>query len=345
MATTFRCLCALALTLVACSIGGQFWPDEDLLREFEAAGPIQPEFDGEQIPKAPAAGGPLLVGVEDVLAITGLSQALPQGYAVPLKVRVGADGAISVGPLGRMEVEGKTLGAVEAALADAAYPALLRYRPTVLVEVAEASTRRVAVLGSVTKPGYHDLTAANLTLVGALTAAGGILTSPDTTGGARHIRISSAPQPEGEVAVQELLLPVKGLNIPFRDVPLRGGETVEVERWDPSIFTVMGLVRKPGAIQYPRDTQYNLLQAIAMAGGADPGVRPPYATVYRKRVDGTILAVTFGISGDDYRQAEVVIKPGDVISVQHTYGSWTRQTMSQALGFNIGVFYDPLRNR
>jgi len=343
MAPITRFLVALVLIPVACTTGSQFWPDEDLMREFEAAGPIELEFDAAQVPQASILAGPYQVVCSDVLAISGLEQALPEGYPSPLKVRVAADGTIPVGPVGMVHVDGKTLAEIEGALSDAVYPSQLRYRPTVLVQVAEARTRRVAVLGSVTKPGYHDLTTVNLSLVGALTAAGGILGSADSTSGARHIRISRRGDP-GQV-VDDILLPVKGLNIPFKDVALVGGETIEVERWDPSIFTVMGLVQRPGAIQYPRDSEYNLLQAVAMAGGADPVAGPEFATVYRKKADGEVLAVTFHIRGEEYRQAEVVIKPGDVISVQHTYGSWTRQTMSQALRWNIGLFYDPLRNR
>ena len=341
-----RLSAVLLLAAVACTTGDFYWPDEDLMRRFEAAGPIQPEFDASQLPVAPMNRGPYRVVASDVLTLSGLAAALPEGTPSPLTVRVADDGAISLGRLGQLQVAGETLASIERRLADLVHPKYLKFRPTVLVQVAQPRTRRVAVLGNVVSPGYHDLTADNLSLVGALTSAGGILSSGETTTGARLIRITrpGEPQQEGAVAAGEpILLPLKGLNIPFTDVALAGGETIEVERWDPAIFSVIGLVQGGGTFEYPRDSQYNLLQALAMAGGADPVSGPPYATIYRKDASGEILAVSFEIRGEEFRQAEVLVKPGDIISVQHTAGTWTRETLSQVVRLQLGLIYNPFQ--
>jgi len=340
MKTTI-CLAALLLVSAGCNTGDYYWPDEAMLREFEAAGPIKPEFDGSQLPRASLRRGPYVVVTADVLSIGGFGAALPEGYPSPLQVRVAEDGTIPLARLGQVKVAGLTLAQIEKKLSEAVYPKYLKYRPTILVQVAAPRTRRVAVLGNVNAPGYHDLTADNLSLVGALTAAGGIMNSADTTSGARQIRIERPGDDGGEP--QAILLPVKGLNIPFVDVPLEGGETIEVERWDPAIFTVIGLVGGGGGgvFEYPRDTEYNLMQAIAMAGGPDPIAGPPYATVYRKKPDGEILAVSFEIRGSEWRQQEVRIKPGDIISVQPTIGTWTREAAAQAIRIQANIFYSP----
>ena len=185
-----RLLAVLVLSVGACTTGDFYWPDDDLLRRFEAAGPIEPEFDASQLPVAPMNRGPYRVVAADVLTIAGMQAALPDGAPSPLTARVSADGEVSLGRLGQVQVAGKTLSEIERELADLVYPSLLKFRPAVLVQVAQPRTRRVAVLGNVTQPGYHDLTADNLSLVGALTSAGGILSSADTTTGARLIRIS-----------------------------------------------------------------------------------------------------------------------------------------------------------
>jgi len=342
---TSRLLAVLFLAAAACTTGDLYWPDDELMRRFEAAGPIEPEFDAGQLPVAPMNRGPYRVVASDVLTLSGLAAALPEGTPSPLTVRVADDGAVSLGRLGQLQVAGETLASIEQRLADLVHPRYLKFRPTVLAQVAQPRTRRVAVLGNVNQPGYHDLTADNLSLVGALTSAGGILSSGETTTGARLIRITR-PQgdtsPDGAAAESEpIVLPLKGLNIPFTDVALAGGETIEVERWDPAIFTVIGLVQGGGAFEYPRDSNYNLLQALAIAGGADPVSGPPYATIYRKDVDGEVLAVSFHIRGDEFRQAEVLVKPGDIISVQHTLGTWTRETMSQVVRLQLGLIYNP----
>ena len=73
--------------------------------------------------------------------------------------------------------------------------------------------------------------------------AGGILKASNLKVGARLIRIRR----NGEAQANAFTLPVKGLNVPDENVKLIGGETIEVERFEPDLFTVVGLVTKPGA--------------------------------------------------------------------------------------------------
>ena len=85
------------------------------------------------------------------------------------------------------------------------------------------------------------------------------------------------------------------------------------------------------------------MQALAFAGGTDPLVYPPYATIIRRGVDGKPIAVSFGINGDDIKQAmDVIIRPGDIIVVEHTIGSWTRQILWEALDIQVQFFINPL---
>ena len=84
------------------------------------------------------------------------------------------------------------------------------------------------------------------------------------------------------------------------------------------------------------------MQALAIAGGVDMIADPPYATIYRKNRDGEMIGVTFEISGSDLvRASSLRIKPGDVIAVQHTIGSWTRSLLAQVLRFQVGFFVQP----
>ncbi len=53
--------------------------------------------------------------------------------------------------------------------------------------------------------------------------------------------------------LEPIVLPVKGLNIPFADVVLRNGDSVIVERFREPLITVVGLVNRPGNFQYPPD--------------------------------------------------------------------------------------------
>jgi SLBB domain len=200
---------------------------------------------------------------------------------------------------------------------------------------------RVQVLGAVEKPGIIRLRSDEMTLYGALSEAGGILKGVNLVVGARLIRIRRP----GVDKVKDTILPVKGLNIPLGDVALVGGETIEVERYEPDTFTVIGLVKSSGAYEYPPEVTYNLMQALAVAGGIDTIADPPYATIFRKDKNGKILAATFGISGTGLVQSSSFeIKPGDVIAVEHTALSWTRSLLSQVLRISLGVWVDPTIN-
>jgi hypothetical protein len=132
--------------------------------------------------------------------------------------------------------------------------------------------------------------------------------------------------PKGDTSplgTQTLVLPVRGLNIPFADVVLEEGDTVVVEPpWEQSI-SIVGLVGRPGNMPYPSGVRYTLIQAIAFAGGLDLVADPRYVSVYRLAPDGQIVSITFQLV-NPRRQHQLMdalairLKPGDVVSVEHT---------------------------
>jgi polysaccharide biosynthesis/export protein len=145
--------------------------------------------------------------------------------------------------------------------------------------------------------------------------------------------------------VRTVVLPVKGLNIPFADVVLEDGDSVVVERMQMPIFSVLGLVNKPSNFQYPPDVQYNLMQALAFAGGLDRAAEPRYATIYRLKPDGTIAHAIFQVVNVKDRAKltyalNTIIKPGDIIAVEHTPRTRTKMFLDSAFRFNIGTYYN-----
>ncbi len=124
-------------------------------------------------------------------------------------------------------------------------------------------------------------------------------------------------------AVTTLVLPIKGLNIPFNDVTLQEGDTVTVEWPRELLISVLGLVRDPGNFPYPPNTEYNLIQAIGLAGGLDPVSDPRYVSIYRLQPDGEISSITIQLVNTRNEQdltdaLAMPVKAGDVISVEHT---------------------------
>jgi protein involved in polysaccharide export with SLBB domain len=147
-------------------------------------------------------------------------------------------------------------------------------------------------------------------------------------------------------ALQEpetLVLPVKGFNIPFVDVALQDGDSVIVERLAQPLFSVIGLVNKPGNFPYPPDVRYNLMQALAFAGGFVQAADPRYATIYRLKPDGTIVSAIYKLvnvgNGSQLTYAlNVHIKPGDIVAVEHTPRTRTAMFLDRIFRINIGTY-------
>lgn len=313
-------------------------PTPEELQEFLAAGPadlVTGPLDVESMqvsgPYRLVAGDLLTIELPPEVQVDTVSAEGSAQPAVSIKSRVQDDGTILLPMLGVVRVAGKTTTELEDELATAYNdPTRLSERPNVVVVVSEFRTVSVAVVGAVNQPGLHDLRSDHRSVLGALMAAGGIKQDR----GAREIRVLSHDE-TGQTVTRTLDVQAE---IPLEDLALEGEETVVVEPAAARSFSVIGLVKRNGVFDYPAPRRYNLMQALATAGGVDESAAPRYATIYRVRADGTVLGATFKIDGTSLLDASnVVIKDGDVISVDHTQGSWFRQFFSQVFGFRASV--------
>lgn len=154
----------------------------------------------------------------------------------------------------------------------------------------------------------------------------------------RAQRITEAGGPRKS---DSLVLPIKGFNIPFADIELQDGDSVIVERLQPPLFTVMGLVNNPGNFPYSPDVRYTLMQTMGFAGGLNQIAEPRYATIYRLKRDGTCVSATFPIKGKSKLAdaSNTLIKPGDIIAVEHTPRTRTALFLDRAFRINIGTYW------
>ncbi|HRS10231.1 MAG TPA: SLBB domain-containing protein [Sedimentisphaerales bacterium] len=158
-----------------------------------------------------------------------------------------------------------------------------------------------------------------------------------------------APSPAAEASADSettVVLPVKGMNIPFADVVLREGDSVVVERLTLQTISVLGLVTNPGSFPYPPGVTYNLAEALALAGGLDLVAQPRYVSVYRPKADGTVASATFQFA-KKRRQEQltealtVKVKPGDIISVEHTPRTRTNVFFDRIVRISLGWYFNP----
>ena len=118
-------------------------------------------------------------------------------------------------------------------------------------------------------------------------------------------------------------------------------EVEKYQRESERVFTVMGLVKNPNAFQYPPDVQYNLMESLAYAGGFNMTADPRYVKVYRQDSDGEIVSATFSVDSKSFLEAyAVVIKPGDVIYVDHTLRTRVNQFIADVFNFRVGAYAD-----
>ena len=326
-------------------------PTEEELRAFEQAGSIAPTVDMGRIQKAKLKTGPYRVVPGDVLeftmpallqAVTAAEVQAAQGSSQanhPYLCRVRDGGAIVLPAVGQMKVAGLALAQIEEQVTDA-YAEYSVLRPSVFVRVSEHKTSKVYITGAVAEPGVYTLQADQMTLSYLLTEAGGI-----SEAGAAVVRIvrSEGEQSEkeaGQAAEKPILLPVVNTNIPFRDIALEEGDTAVVEPVQMPLFSVLGLVSKPGNFPYPPNAEYNLTQAIAYAGGLDPVAEPRYVTIYRLKDDNSIARVPFRLIEDgEFTDAMATpIRPGDVVAIEHTARTRTNTAINNLVRINTGLY-------
>jgi len=349
-------LAALSLPLISGCQDRVRMPTQTQLAAFEQAAAVETTVDMDRIRKAKLHTGPYRVAPGDVLEFTmpALLRAVTAAEAqaaqsrsdqeAPYICRISNAGTITLPAVGQLEnMAGLSLADIEQKVSEA-YRQYVVLEPSIFVRVLEYKTSKVYIAGEVEKPGVYSLRADQMTLVSLLTEAGGISKT-----GAAVVRVirSDDPAPADSAKDAEaggkkpaILLPVAGMNIPFSEVGLEEGDTVVVEQIQMPLFTVVGLVGKPGNYEYPPTAEFNLMQAIAFAGGLDLVSEPRYATIYRLTPDGSIARVPFRLVQDDeFTEAlKTPIRPGDVVAIEHTQRTRMNTMLNNMVRFNTGLY-------
>jgi protein involved in polysaccharide export with SLBB domain len=115
----------------------------------------------------------------------------------------------------------------------------------------------------------------------------------------------------------------------------------EVKRYQSEnerVFAVVGLVHKSGVFPYPPDVQFNLMEALAFAGGLDMVADPRYLKIYRQDATGEVISATFEIDRESLDGAySLVVKPGDLIYVDHTLRTRFNKFIASVFRVTVGA--------
>ena len=216
------CICAAAMGW----LGGcdPQMPTSDELAVFAKAGAAPLKVDLDSIVQARIPSGPYRIVPGDLLNIhipflSSQSNEVSDGHGMVTR-RVDAEGKVILPMIDQISLGGKTLMEAEAAIGAAYYPQHIVNRPAVVVQMAEYDGRYVEITGGVANPGRYLLrTGDEMSLVTLLMRSGNIIPT-----GAAAIRVTTS---DGK-SLKPVVVPVKGLNMPFADVALKGGDA---SRW------------------------------------------------------------------------------------------------------------------
>lgn len=104
------------------------------------------------------------------------------------------------------------------------------------------------------------------------------------------------------------------------------------------VFAVMGLVNKAGVFPYPSDVQYNVMEALAFAGGFDMVADPRYLKIYRQDASGKVVSATVCINEKSLADVYgITIKPGDLLYVDHTLRTRINKFFSDVFHVTVGA--------
>lgn len=230
------------------------------------------------------------------------------------RVRVSEEGKIPFPLIGEVEIEGLTKTEAEEKLSELLEAKYLQ-NPQVTIFILEYLSKRVSVLGAVTKPGRYELLGRS-TVLQIIAQAGGftpdagrdiIITREHNDGTKRSLKIS----------IEDLTLKEDAQV----DIPLQPNDTIYVPPDKILYVYVTGQVRNPGAIGVKRSlfSHFTLLRAIAQAGGFSDRAKKGSVIIKRVGEDGKERIMKVNVKDiEKGKIKDVLLRENDVIIVQET---------------------------
>ena len=233
---------------------------------------------------APARPSAYILGPEDQVTIVVLD--IEEIGTKPMSIDL--QGNINVPLVGRVHAGGLTVEQLETQLV----PRLRKYvkEPQVTVAVAEFRSQPVSVLGSVNKPGMHQLQGRK-TLFEVLSLAEGLRNDAgNSIKLTRQMAWGPIPLPTAVVneaagySVAEVAVnSVMEARNPQENIQVMPNDVISVPR--AALVYVVGNVRKSGGFVLGEKDGISTLQAVALAEGLDRGAAPQNAKIFRTHHD------------------------------------------------------------
>jgi polysaccharide biosynthesis/export protein len=254
-------------------------------------------------PASPHAAESLRIASGDLLHVAVLRE--PE---LDRQVRVRDSGEVSLPMIGAVRVRGMNPAEAAAEIAQKYLDGRFLKHPDVSVFVEEYATQQVAVLGQVARPGSYSL-AAPRSLIDVLAMAGGLTDIAD-----RHIAVQRA---DGSQAAA-VFLSNRADDAMEANVLIYPGDKILVPR--AGIIYVLGDVGRPGGYVMQNESRMTVLQAIAMAAGANRTASETHVRLVRNR-DGQFEEQQIPLKEMERGTApDLLLQPNDVLFVPFNFG-------------------------
>lgn len=173
-------------------------------------------------------------------------------------ISVGKDGVISLPYVGDVMMLGRT----QAEIRDTITSGLKKYfkRAQVDVRIIEYNSQRVVVTGEVATPGEQKLTVAELRVIAALAAAGGVTPQAD-------LENAEIRRADGSVEAVDLMA-LYNRGDQSQNAVLQSGDTIYVPQNHRNKVFLAGEVVKPQSLPIPKG-RLTLTEALMEAGGLE----------------------------------------------------------------------------
>lgn len=265
------------------------------------------------------------IGQGDVLEIT-IPALRETDQRSTIRRSVDKKGAITLQTIGTLEAAGLTVDELVGRIVDTCRDRNVK-DSEVSVSIVDHQSRPILIIGAVSKPGIHHLTADKASLLDVLIQSGGFTSKADITITVTHpgdvVPSGDAPtgtvdSPSTSLVVQEtvslstLLDPAH----PESNIRIEKGAIVRVTSGRDEVVHVLGLVQKPGAINMMPGTPVTACTALATSGGFATQDRTEPCFVIRDTPNGERATFEVQLSKIIYgEQPDVPLKPHDILIV------------------------------
>lgn len=287
---------------------------------------------------AGGAGDSDTINTGDVLEVK-IAAGLSEDDQATMGARVSDDGMISLPEIGSVNVAGIAPSGAESLIRAAAISkGLYINNPSVTVRITDRRMNSVRVMGAVKLPGTYKLPPNSSDVVSALAAAQGLaddagqkieVRNPVTRTRGESPAIAGDPT-QPFTSVSSTAASAGGMNSYTIDLisaakagdgqyNVEDGGVIMVEKRDPEVIYVQGLVKIPNRYEFPVGEDLHLLDAISLAGGISNQLANKIYVI-RKTVEGqnpTVIEVSYRAATHS-TDSNVLLGPGDVIKVAHT---------------------------